>query len=432
MSTMFALVDCNNFYVSCERVFQPHLQGRPVVVLSNNDGCVVSRSQEAKDLGIGMGVAFFQIKDFAQKHGVEALSSNYTLYADMSARVMETLCNFTPDIEVYSIDEAFLSLPGYGSALRRDESGLGDNPADYCRQIRKTVGQWTGLPVSIGIAQTKTLAKLANRLAKRLGESDGVFELTEQGCIDHALAQTGVENVWGVGIKSCIKLKRAGISTALALRDADVEWVRRRFGVTGVRTVYELRGENCYELQSQPPAKKCVTVSRIFGEKVETIEQLKEAMASYVCRAGEKLRKSGLAAGAMFVYIMTSRFVKKQNRYFSSQAVTFERPTSYTPELLEHAAKAVERLYRKSFQYNKAGVIFGELTPVDKVQGNFFDTIDRQKAGRLMRAVDAINAKLPDSRLFWAAEAIVQPWRTKAARRSRRFTTCWDELVEVT
>ena len=420
MKYIFALVDCNNFYVSCERIFEPSLEGRPVVVLSNNDGCVVSRSNEAKRLGIGMGVAFFKVKDFAVKHGLVALSSNYTLYADMSRRVMETLCNFTPEIEVYSIDEAFLNL-----------SGFGDNLTDYGRRIRQTVKQWTGMPVSVGIAETKTLAKIANRIAKRSPEAAGVFELTEQAHIDEVLAQTDVEHIWGVGIKTCIKLKREGIKTALALRGVDIEWMRRRFGVTGVRTVYELRGISCYELEEQPPTKKGITVSRMFGRKVETVEELKEAIASYASRAGEKLRDEGLAAGAMTVYVMTSRFVDPRKRYFNSRGVNFPTATNYTPELIEYATGAVEHLYKKGFLYTKAGLILGDLVPEGKVQGNLFDQADREKARRLMRVLDAVNLKLPDSRLIWAAEGIDKSWRTKFAKRSKRYTTQWDELVEV-
>jgi DNA polymerase V len=365
-------------------------------------------------------VAFFKVKDLAEKSGLVALSSNYTLYADMSRRVMETLCNFTPDIEVYSIDEAFLNL-----------SGFGDNLTDYGRTIRRTVKQWTGMPVSIGIAETKTLAKIANRFAKRSPEADGVFELTEQARIDEALAQTGVEHIWGIGIRTCIKLKREGIKTALALRGVDVEWMRRRFGVTGVRTVYELRGMSCYELEDQPPAKKGITVSRMFGRKVETVEELKEAIASYASRAGEKLREGSLAAGAMIVYVTTSRFVNPQKRYFNSRGVNFPIATNYTPELIEYATGAIERLYKKGFLYAKAGLILGDLVPEGRIQGNLFDQADRQKSKRLMQAIDAVNLRLPDSRLIWAAEGIDQPWQAKFAKRSKRYTTQWDELAEV-
>ena len=420
MKSIFALVDCNNFYASCERVFNPRLEGKAIVVLSNNDGCVVSRSEEAKRLGIGMGVAFFKVKDVIEKNGVEVFSSNYALYEDMSGRVMETLCNFTPEIEIYSIDEAFLNL-----------AGVGDNLTSYGRRIRETVKRWTGMPVSIGIAETKTLAKIANRIAKRSRKAAGVLELSDRAYIDKALAQTGVENVWGVGLKTAIKLKRAGIKTALDLRDADVERMRQRFGVVGVRTVYELRGMCCYELEEQPPTKKGITVSRIFGRKVETIEELKEAVSSYAARAGEKLREEKVAAGAMTVYVMTSRFVEKPKRYFNSHTVSFPTATSYTPELIDGAVRSVERLYRKGFLFNKAGVILSGLVPENNVQGNLFDEADRDKSRRLMEAVDSVNARLPYSPLSWAAEGIAQPWRTKFVRRSKRYTTRWDELVEV-
>ena len=420
MRSIFALVDCNNFYVSCERVFNPLLEGKAVVVLSNNDGCVVARSEEAKQLGIGMGVAFFKVKDTIEKNRVEVLSSNYALYGDMSRRVMETLCSFTPEIEVYSIDEAFLNLVG-----------LGDNLTDYGRRIRETVRRWTGIPVSIGIAETKTLAKIANRIAKRSCKAAGVLELADCACIDEALAQTTVENIWGVGLKTALRLRTVGINTALALRKVDINWMRQRFGVTGVRTVYELRGISCYELEEQPPAKKGITVSRIFGRKVETVKELKEAVASYASRAGEKLREEGLAAGALTVFVMTSRFVDKRRRFFNSHTVIFPTATSYTPELIDSAIKCVERLYRRGFLFNKAGVILGDLVPIGNVQSNLFDEFDRQKSRRLMQAVDAVNARLSYKPLRWAAEGISQPWRTKFAKRSKRYTTRWDELIEV-
>jgi DNA polymerase V len=331
---------------------------------------------------------------------------------------METLCNFTPEIEVYSIDEAFLNLGGFS-----------DNLTDYGRKIRRAVKQWTGIPVSIGIAGTKTLAKIAQRVAKRSREADGVFELAGRRCIDEALAETDVEKVWGVGLKTAFKLRAAGIRTARELRDADVEWMRQRFGVTGVRTVYELRGICCYELEEEPPSKKCIRVSRMFGRKVGTIKELKEAVASYASRAGEKLREEGLAAGAETIFVMTSRF--KRRSYFNSHTVKFVTATNYTPELIECAVKSVERLYRKGLLFNKAGVILSGLVPEGNVQGNLFDEADRGKFKKLMRAVDAVNTKLPYSQLMWAAEGISQPWQTKFVRRSKRYTTRWDELVEV-
>jgi DNA polymerase V len=417
MNEIFALVDCNNFYVSCERVFNPKLAHRPVVVLSNNDGCVVARSNEAKALGIGMGVPAFEIADLIKKHNVETLSSNYTLYADMASRVMETLSTFTPDIEVYSIDEAFLNLVGFKSPL-----------TDYGCQIRQTAKKWTGIPVSIGIAGTKTLAKIANHLAKRSAKTDGVMDLTDAVNPERTLAEVPVEKVWGVGIRTTITLKRAGINTALDLSKADIGWIRNRFGVVGVRTVYELQGIRCYQLEENPPAKKTMVVSRMFGRPVESIEQLKEAAASYAARAGEKLREQKLAASAATIYVTTSRFIK--NRYFNSHTVEFAAPTNDTMELIRAALSSIDRIYRRNCRFKKCGVILIGLVPENQVQRCLFDNADREKNRRLMRAVDAINARA-GTPVRWAAEGLVQDWQVKFRRRSGRFTTSWNEILEV-
>jgi len=417
MKQIFALVDCNNFYASCERVFNPKLEGRPVVVLSNNDGCVIARSNEAKALGIGMGVPAFEVADIIRKNGVEVFSSNYALYADMSSRVMETLSVFTPDIEIYSIDEAFLNLAGSGCSLM-----------DYGRKIRQTVKQWTGMPVSIGIAETKTLTKIANRIAKKSAKANGVLDLTDSGYLNEALVQTPVEKVWTVGIKTAIKLKKAGIKTALALRDADVGWIRQKFGVVGARTVYELRGEVCYQLEQNPPLRKSIIVSRMFARPVESVEGLREAIASYASRAGEKLRQEHLAAGVMTVFVMTSRFI--ENRYFNSHAIQFDVATNNTIELIRSACASIDRLYRKDCAFKKCGIILNRLVPENRIQRNLFDNVDREKSGRLMRTIDAVNAG-SDCPVRWAAEGINQPWKLKFQRRSRRCTTRWDELLEV-
>jgi DNA polymerase V len=417
MNEIFALVDCNNFYASCERVFAPQLADKPIVVLSNNDGCVVARSNEAKALGIGMGVAAFKVADIIEKNNVEVFSSNYTLYADMSSRVMETLSNFSPDIEIYSIDEAFLNLAGFTCSL-----------TDYGRKIRKTVKQWTAMPVSIGIAHTKTLAKIAGRIAKKSAKADGVLDLTDSPYLNIALAQTPVEKIWGVGLKTAMKLKRVGIKTASALRDADINWARQKFGVAGARTVYELRGISCYPLEQNPPTRKSIVVSRVFGEPIELLGQLKEATADYVARAGEKLRQEGLAAGVMTVYVTTSRFIK--NRYYNSQTIEFPVATNDTMELIRYAGRCVEQLYRKGFKFKKSGIILNGLISENQVQGNLFDNTDREKARRLTQAIDTINTRV-GSPIRWAAQGLNQPWKTKFHRRSLRYTTCWDELPEV-
>lgn len=414
MKEIFALVDCNNFYVSCESVFNPKLQGRPVIVLSNNDGCVVSRSSEAKALGIRMGVPAFEIEGLIEKNSIETFSSNYTLYADMSSRVMETLSTFTPEMEVYSIDEAFLNLAGLCSSL-----------TEYGRRIRRTVKQWTGIPVAVGIGQTKTLAKIAARIAKKSAKASGVFDISNCPCLGGILAETEVEKIWTVGIKTALKLKKAGITTALDLRDADVNWIRQSFGVVGLRTVYELRGICCYPLEHNPPVRKSVSVSRMFGNPVESVEQLKQAISNYASRAGEKLRDDGLAASVMTVYVTTSRFIK--NRYFNHCTVEFDVATNDTVQLIRGACGCIDRLYRKGYVYKKCGIVLSDLVPENRVQMDLFDKTDRLKSRRLMRAIDTLNAKF-DKSLRWAAEGLRQPWRVKFNRRSKRYTTCWDEL----
>jgi DNA polymerase V len=417
MREIFALVDCNNFYASCERVFNPALEGKPVVVLSNNDGCVVARSDKAKKLGIAMGVPAFEVKDILEKNNVEVFSSNYALYADMSGRVMETLSTLTPDIEIYSIDEAFLSLTGFNCCL-----------TDYGLKIKKTVKQWTGMPVTVGMAETKTLAKIANTIAKKSTAADGVADLTHLPCIQKALAETRLEKIWGVGYRTAIKLKRDGFRTALDLRDADINWIRQKLGIVGVRTVYELRGISCYPLELNPPLKKSITVSRSFGKPVAAIEELKEATASYASRAGEKLRYEGLAAGIMTVFVTTSRFIEKS--YFNSHTVEFPTATSDTIELIRSACRCIDRLYRTGCLFKKSGIILGDLVPERHIQRNLFDTADRQRSHRLMRAVDAVNAT-SNSPLIWAAEGLARPWTVKFKNRSQRYTTHWPELPKV-
>jgi DNA polymerase V len=417
MSKIFALVDCNNFYVSCERAFNPSLKNRPVIVLSNNDGCVVARSNEAKKLGIGMGVPAFEIKDIIRKNEVEVFSSNYTLYADMSSRVMETLSTFTPEMEVYSIDEAFLNLAGFNCSL-----------TDYGRKIQQAVRQWTGIPVTVGIARTKTLAKIAGKIAKKSEKANGVLDLTDSPYLDKALSMLPVEDVWGVGIKTTIKLKRTGVKTALDLRNTDINWIQNKFGIVGARTVYELRGICCYPLENNPPAKKSICVSRMFGTPVESIDQLKEAISSYASRAGEKLRQQELAASLMTVFVTTSRFI--ENSYFNSCTVEFPVATNDTVELIRCACQCIEQLYRKKYVFKKCGIILNGLIPEKQIQANLFDKVNREKSRRLMQAVDAVNARLK-SPIRWAAEGLMQPWQVKFNRRSKSYTTDWTELLEM-
>jgi DNA polymerase V len=324
---------------------------------------------------------------------------------------------FTPDMEVYSIDEAFLSLAGFKCSLR-----------DYSREICRTVRKWTGIPVTVGIARTKTLAKIANRIAKHSDRAEGVQDLTDTDSLSEILASVPVEKIWTVGIKTTIKLKRAGIETALDLQRADINCVRQKFGVVGVRTVYELRGMSCYPLELNPPVKKTVAVSRSFGKPVESIEELKEAVAGYCSRGAEKIRQYGLAAGLMTVYVTTSRFI--ENKYFNSHTVEFPVATSNTMELIRGALWCIDKLYRRGFLFKKAGIVLSGLVSEERIQGNLFDSVDREKSRRLMQVIDAVNSRL-NCPLRWAAEGLGQPWKVKFNRRSCRYTTRWDELPGV-
>ncbi|HYN83672.1 MAG TPA: Y-family DNA polymerase [Pyrinomonadaceae bacterium] len=420
----YAAVDCDNFYVACERVFDPRLARRPVVVLSNNDGCVISRSQEAKRLGIRMGAPLFQIRALTEAQGVRVFSSNYALYGDMSRRVMETLATFTPEVEVYSIDEAFLGLGG-GLERRRGEKLL-----DYGHAVRERVRRWTGLPSSVGIAPTKTLAKLAVRLAKRSREGS-VRHLVGAREIEEALARTPAEEVWGVGRRLARRLQAEGITTALELARADDRLIRRRMRVTGLRVVHELRGVPCLPLELCPPPRRSVTVSRSFGQTVERLEDLCEAVSFFTTRAAEKLRRARLAAGVLMVFVATNRFADGP-QHEGSAVVHLPVPTALTAELIGYARRAVEEAFRPGLRYKKAGVMLLELVPESPAQRGLFDRVDRERARRVLEAVDGINRRMgPDTVRFASAglRSRTQAWRTICERRSPRYTTRWDELL---
>ena len=414
---LFALVDCNNFYVSCERVFNPKLADKPVIVLGNNDGIVVARSNEAKALGIPMGAPAFKFQHLVRTHNVQAFSSNYALYGDMSQRVMETLQQFSPEVEIYSIDEAFLNLSGFTHT----------NLTDYGRRIRATVKQWTGIPVSVGIAETKTLAKIANHVAKRTESSDGVFDLSALPDRDSLLARVPIEDVWGIGPNHARRLKRHGITTALGLRGANDQWIRKQMGVVGLRTVHELRGISCLPLEECPSPKQGITCSRAFGRPITTLVEIREAVAAYTARAAEKLRGERLAASALTVFLMTNPF-KDEPQY--SNAITLRLPvaTDATPELLRAALKGIEAVYREGYRYKKAGVMLLGLVLVSQVQANLFDQQDRTRSKRLMQALDFLNDRMGAGTVRYAAGGVVQPWKTQFHRRSPAYSTQWDEL----
>jgi DNA polymerase V len=417
----FALVDCNNFYVSCERAFNPQLINKPVIVLSNNDGCAVARSNEAKTLGIKMAVPVFQIKDIIRKHNVKVYSSNYALYGDMSNRVMQTLTGFTPNMEVYSIDEAFLDLSKFNRI----------DLTDYGRKIKATVEKWTGIPVSVGIARTKTLAKIANRLAKHSSKANGVLDLSDSKHLDRALEMTEVGDVWGIGRRYAKFLMAKGIVNARQLRDADEKLIRKKMGIVGIRLLLELKGISCYKLEQSPPQKQSITVSRTFKTEIESLDELHEAVAAYVSCGAEKLRREKSVAGILIVYVMTNRF-KKDYRY-NSISINLPVRSSDTAELIGYARDGLERIHKKGCQYKKAGILLNDLGPEEEVQANFFDTIDRKRSRKLMQTIDEVNRNMGSDTLQYGAVGLSrnQSWKTSFNMRSKSYTTCWDQLPEV-
>jgi DNA polymerase V len=411
-----ALVDCNNFYVSCERVFAPQLWGKPVVVLSNNDGCVVARSPEAKTIGIKMGVPTFKIQALIDQHDIQVFSSNYSLYGDMSHRVMETLRSFSPRVEVYSIDEAFLDLSTFSHL----------NLIGYCQQIRATVKQWTGIFVSIGLGQTKTLAKIANHIAKQ--SEAGVFALTAVNNREW-LEAIPIEDVWGIGRRSAKVLRIGGIKTAWQLSNAPHGWVKQELGIVGLRTVLELQGFSCLPLDLHPPARKSITVSRSFSRPMESLDELKSAVATYTSRAAEKLRNYKLAATAVKVWIATSRFL--DNPYTNAIAVSLPVATNDTAELLHYALIGVVEIYKTGLAYKKAGVIMLNLVPETVRQLHLWDDRERDRYGQLMETLDRVNQEMGAGTLRFAVSGLQQTWYMKCERRSPCYTTRWDELLEV-
>ncbi len=422
MAPVFALVDCNNFYVSCERVFNPGLAGKPVVVLSNNDGCVIARSNEAKAIGIKMGVPLFMVRDLIKTHHVHVYSSNYALYGDMSRRVIEVLMQFSPDVEIYSIDEAFLDLAGFNGNL-----------ADYGRSIRATVLTWTGIPVSVGIAGTKTLAKIAGHIAKKSKKADGVLDLTTSSYQrDAALAITDVEEIWGVGRGYAGFLRSVGIKNALELRDAPENLIKKRMGITGLRILRELRGVSCYPLEQGPHSPQEITVSRSFKHPLADAADLSEAVAAYTSRGAEKLRQEHLEANVLAVFLLTDPYGKK-DRYFNMKTVRLPFATNDTGELIGYAHSSFDEIYRKGFLYKKAGVIFRELSPDNCTQTSLFADHRKEKSGKIMEAFDSINSRFGRDSIRYAATGTAgdRKWKTVFQWRSPSYTTDWNQLPKV-
>ncbi|ROL61006.1 Y-family DNA polymerase [Bacteroidetes/Chlorobi group bacterium ChocPot_Mid] len=418
MSHPIALIDCNNFYASCERVFNPKLVGVPIVVLSNNDGMIIARSQEAKDLGIAMGEPLFKIQDKIKKHGVAVFSSNYTLYGDMSQRVMTILESFCPDVEIYSIDEAFLNLHGFER----------EDLTEYGRKIKNTIKKWTGMPVTVGIAETKTLAKIANRLGKKSQKAGGVLNLYNSRFRNTALKRTDVEDIWGVGRQYGKLLRKHGINSAYELSLANDSWIKKRMTVMGMRTVYELRGTPCIKLEYSPPPKKAIVSSRSFGKLTNSYEDVSQAVANYVTRAAVKLRKQRSAARILSVFLRTNPFKNEMPQYHNGVMVELPVPTDSTAELLEYATKGLVQIFKPEYKYHKAGVMLTGIIPYDRSQYAMFDSENRNRMKEVTEVMDSINERFGKETMFYASLGIKREWGMRREMKSPNYTTNWKEL----
>lgn len=426
---MKAIVDCNNFYCSCERLFKPHLDHKPVVVLSNNDGCIISRSDEAKVLGVEMAGPYFKAKPMIQKHGVAVFSSNYNLYGDLSWRVMETLRSLVgkQNVEVYSVDEAFLDL----SIFQPDEL------QSLAVQIRETVEQWTGIKVSIGVAPTKVLAKAANRLAKKhKHKTNCVVVLDAKDKIARALVATPVEDIWGVGGRYAHKLKEEWfITDALQLSKMSEQFARTHLGgVVGARLIRELNGIPSREMEDELVTKKVIATTRMFGSPVDNIHDIKEAVATYTSRAAEKLRRQQSAASIISVFVVTNEqdYSLGFNRGGTiSTYTTLPVATSFTNELIKPAVALVDELFKEGKLYKKAGVMLSGIVPDASIQGSLFLPETKNCGRRLMEMIDNVNFSQRNDVLKFAASGTTRDWKMRQELRSPRYTTRWEELYEV-
>lgn len=417
---IFALADVNSFYASCEQVFEPRYRHRPVVVLSNNDGAVVARSKEAKQLGIKMGVPFFQIKDLCEAERVVVRSSNYALYANMSERFITTLQTLSPRVMPYSIDEAFVDMTGVQTAMTLTDLG---------HQLKDTVAQWTGLPICVGISTTPTLAKLANHGAKQYPKTGGVVDLTPESRREKLLAITPIDEIWGIGPRLSRRLRALGFETGLQLANADPAWIRKNFSVVVERTVRELRGIPCQEIEAVPPTKQQIICSKSFGNPVTRLEEMLAAVATYATRAAEKLRGERRVAAHLSVFLATSPF-KESGRYSNSGSTHLPYPTGDTRRLTEASIKIARELWRDGLEYKKAGVMLADFRVPGAEQGELFGPAgDQEKDQNLMEAMDQINRKMGSGGIGFGRQAQkVNRWAMKREHLSPAYTTRWSDL----
>ena len=416
--TVYALVDCNNFYVSCERVFNPKFEGRPLIVLSSNDGCAIARSDEAKELGVKMAQPLYQITDLVKRHNVQVVSANFHLYSDMSNRVIEVLADTAPATQQYSIDECFLDL-----------TGMTEDLIEFGRMVQAKVRQWTGIPVGIGIAETKTLAKIANRIAKKSKKTGGVLNLVGSPWQNKALEITEVRDVWGVGKQFAKKLNRNSVMTALDLVNQPDGWIRKEMGVGGLKTVRELRGEDCIGFDSLPHPKKTTLVSRSFGHTVTSLDDLVNAVTVFASAAADDIRKANLVSSTASVFIETNPF-SNGPQYTPIQSVELSSATNNTRHIVRAVVQGLKEIYREGFNYKKAGVMLLNLDDADHVPQSLFDRPD-PKDDKLIGAFDQINRQQGPGSINFGTAGQSSGWRSNSAHRSPRYTTEWNSIPVV-
>ncbi|PPR38504.1 MAG: DNA polymerase IV 1 [Alphaproteobacteria bacterium MarineAlpha6_Bin4] len=418
---MFALADCNSFYASCERVFNPKLKNKPVVVLSNNDGCIVARTNEAKALGIKMGEPLFKAQKTIKKYNVKVFSSNYALYGSMSNRVMKILEQSFPNIEIYSIDEAFMEI----SSLKKNY-----NYYKYAINVREIILKWTGIPISIGIGETKTLAKIANYIVKNNSKINGVFDITKIKNKKKILEQIKVEEIWGIGNKISKLLIKNNIKNAYEFTQKDNRWVRKNINILGLKTKMELNGIPCYELENNFKLRKSCCVSRSFGKKIKSLKDITEAVSAYITRAAEKIRNEKLVSNNINLYIRTNPFNKNPKEYYANSiSISLDYPTNDTITLNKKTLIGLNKIFRKGYLYQKAGVILSGLEAENKDFHLFKEDNERKKT--LMSAFDYINQRYGKNSLHIASEGIEKRWLMKRSRCSSNFTTSLKDLLIV-
>jgi DNA polymerase V len=415
----FGHVDVNNFYASCERLFRPDLRQKPIVVLSNNDGCVVARSNEAKKLGIKMGIPLFKVKDIIEKYNIIVFSSNYALYADISARVMETLESLAPEVEVYSIDEAFINLSGFSNHIGLD---------DFGRRIKITIARNVGMPVCVGIGPTKTLAKLANYAAKNYPATGGVVDLTDPLRQRKLMSLVQADEIWGIGPRIAKRLHKLGIHTALDFADAPPELVRKHTSVVLQRTQAELNGQSCLSLELVVPTKKQIVCSRSFGKRITDLKDLQEAICFYIARAGEKLRAEKRSTKEISIFIRTSSFSRSEPRYSNGASRALTHPTDDTRVLIDTGMQLLNSIWRSGFKYSKAGVMLSDFYYNDAKQLDMFNAVpDDRRSRSLMTVIDKINHSGKGS-VFFARQGIQNCWKMQRTALSPKYTTRWKDI----